>query len=148
MKTCRACKVPKPLSDFSSNTHKACSNCCKRLAENAKRYYARHSKKLIAWQRAYNLRYPEARKNYVLRRLYGLSLGEYNSILERQGGGCAICGVKASSGVSATFHVDHCHEKKVVRGLLCTSCNSGLGRFKDNPDLLIAAADYLKKDTY
>jgi len=42
-------------------------------------------------------------------------------------------------------HLDHCHETRKYRGLLCTTCNVGLGMFKDHPGLLLEAVDYLKK---
>ena len=60
---------------------------------------------------------------------------------DAQGGLCAICGRKQPEKWLA---VDHDHETGVIRGLLCSRCNSGLGQFKDNPDRLRLAADYLE----
>nr|WP_308440241.1 endonuclease VII domain-containing protein [Streptomyces mashuensis] len=55
-----------------------------------------------------------------------------------QGGVCCIC-------LSARpVHVDHCHATDKVRGVLCFSCNAALGQFKDRPDALRRAADYLE----
>ena len=67
---------------------------------------------------------------------------EYNAMLERQGGVCAICKEKPKAGRLA---VDHIHGSRKVRGLLCSLCNSGLGLFKDDPDRLAAAIQYLKR---
>lgn len=66
---------------------------------------------------------------------------EYEAMRERQGGVCAICGEKSKNGRLA---VDHVHGPNTVRGLLCSLCNTGLGLFKDDPDRLAAAIEYLK----
>jgi hypothetical protein len=55
---------------------------------------------------------------------------------------CAICGGPPKHG--SRLHTDHCHATGVVRGLLCITCNAGLGQFRDSPDLVMAALDYLK----
>lgn len=49
------------------------------------------------------------------------------------------------SGKPIDLSVDHCHKTGVNRGLLCSSCNIGLGYFKDSPETLRSAADYLDK---
>lgn len=56
---------------------------------------------------------------------------------------CMICGKIFESGKEK--HVDHCHSTGVIRGILCRSCNCGLGNFKDSPELLKAAIAYLRK---
>lgn len=75
---------------------------------------------------------------------YGMSLDEYQELIKRQGRRCAICGAKQNG---RRLSVDHCHVSKKVRGLLCSSCNFGLGIFKDNPKLLLKAVAYLRRDT-
>lgn len=76
---------------------------------------------------------------------YGLTLSEYDDILESQGGLCAICKTDDPRGHSKAgrFHVDHNHTSGAVRGLLCHDCNTGLGFFKDSTALLEKAKDYL-----
>jgi hypothetical protein len=68
----------------------------------------------------------------------------YESTLNEQGGVCAICGTDTPGG-RGTFHADHDHSNGKPRGVLCHSCNVGLGHFLDNADLLQAALDYLNK---
>lgn len=82
------------------------------------------------------------RKNN-LKRMFGMSIEEYDKKLDDQGGGCKICGLKCVSG--KRLAVDHDHETGKIRDLLCNNCNGGLGKFQDNPELLIKAADYLRK---
>ena len=73
-------------------------------------------------------------------RKYGVSDQEHALLIAKQRGRCAICGEQPGTAL----HVDHCHESLAIRGLLCNSCNNGLGRFRDNPTLLRRAADYLE----
>lgn len=67
---------------------------------------------------------------------------EYQVILARQSGGCAIC----NAVPEYRLRVDHCHETGRVRGLLCHSCNVGLGWFRDDPKRMRAAVAYLIGD--
>ena len=82
-----------------------------------------------------------AQRRYRLKTQYNLTLEDYEAMHEAQGGGCAICGEAEDTG--RLLAVDHDHETGLVRGLLCTRCNTGLGLFRDNPDLLDAAREYL-----
>lgn len=77
-----------------------------------------------------------------LKRRFGMTLADYDEMLERQCGGCAICGTHDTAPYKH-FGVDHDHATGAVRGLLCHGCNSALGRLHDEPELLRAAADYL-----
>jgi hypothetical protein len=91
---------------------------------------------------------PECRRLYARLRRYGLSYGQYQSLLDKQGGLCALCrsAWKGWSGKQG-LHVDHCHKTGRVRGLLCGDCNTAIGRFGDDPALLRAAAAYLEVAT-
>lgn len=81
---------------------------------------------------------PECRRDHRKAREYGLTLEELRAIEERQGGGCAICAV-----VGARLYVDHCHATSAVRGLLCNRCNTGLGKFGEDADMLRRAIAYI-----
>ncbi|HEY7485925.1 MAG TPA: endonuclease VII domain-containing protein [Streptosporangiaceae bacterium] len=77
------------------------------------------------------------RRHYRLTSRYGIGLGELYRMLEEQGGVCPICREDAPTDV------DHDHETGAVRGILCSSCNTGMGQFKDDPVALRRAAEYL-----
>ncbi len=75
---------------------------------------------------------------------YGLTPQQYNEMLEQQNFKCKICGAEKSGSKRADrLFVDHCHKTNKVRGLLCQHCNMSLGGFRDNPDLLQRASQYL-----
>ena len=76
-------------------------------------------------------------KRSELKNRYNLSLEDYETLLIKQNEVCAIC------KESCVLHVDHCHTTGKVRGLLCRSCNLGLGFFKDKPELFEAAKEYV-----
>lgn len=74
----------------------------------------------------------------------GVSADTYTRMFDAQNGRCAICHSDEAKGRGA-FHIDHCHTTGVIRGLLCTTCNTGLGKFHDSSALLREAIDYLKR---
>lgn len=84
-----------------------------------------------------------AKRNERLQSTFGITIDEYDAILAKQGGGCAICNSKEGDRRGWRLHVDHCHRTGKVRGLLCSACNIGLGKFKDNADRLARAIEYL-----
>ena len=72
---------------------------------------------------------------------YGMTLDQYNSMLEEQDNTCPLC-ERTFSDLLPT-NIDHCHDQGHVREILCQDCNKGLGWFRDNPESLRRAADYL-----
>ena len=104
---CSMCGEFKPIGSFSTNSY--CAPC----------------------SRAYNARKGRASG---LKTKYNITIEQYDEMLDAQGGGCAICGVKPTNKRLA---VDHCHTTGKVRGILCTGCNTGLGGF------MLAAAKYI-----
>ncbi len=84
----------------------------------------------------------------TLMRKFGITYKTFKNMLEAQGGGCAICGEQVGmirAGKPLRLSVDHCHGTGAVRGILCNSCNNGIGRFRDDPELLRRAATYLEE---
>jgi predicted nucleic acid-binding Zn ribbon protein len=84
----------------------------------------------------------EKNRQSNLFRRFGITEADYLRMLDDQGGQCAICGT-STPGTSGVFAVDHDHETGKVRGLLCRSCNVGIGNLGDDPGRLAAAIRYL-----
>lgn len=78
---------------------------------------------------------PGQTKWHTVKTPYGLTRRQAQERLK--GAQCEICGDPATAN-------DHCHETDRLRGKLCHLCNLGIGYFKDNPELLLAAAAYLR----
>ena len=94
-------------------------------------------------QRVAEMRRKNPDKRYLVsvKHLYGISAIEYTKALDYQEGACAICGCVPDKKLV----VDHCHTSSIFRGLLCHSCNIGLGAFKDNELILKRAIEYLRR---
>ena len=123
--------------------------------ESDRKYYLEHRERLIEratkrnqtyrdyhreYNRRWHLKYPHKKREAYLKRAYKVSIKEYEELKLIQGGLCAIC-LKPHERLV----IDHCHESKKLRGLLCTTCNAGLGQFKDNTGLLREAVKYLER---
>lgn len=131
MKRCSKCKQVRPFSQFRKNVKAKdghgywCKICCSE----------------------YQKQYPEQRKQRYRRnqfpKKYGITPALYEELLDAQEGKCAIC--KTIAETNRYLCVDHDHKLEEVRGLLCDSCNLGIGKFQDNPYLLEAAARYLRE---
>ncbi len=91
-----------------------------------------------------------------LLRLYGMTEKQHRAMFAKQKGRCGICPRKIVSRFEDTRlwtgaggapndldRVDHCHVTGVVRGLLCSDCNLGLGKFQESKKVLLSAARYL-----
>ncbi len=82
-------------------------------------------------------------KSTELQREFGITLEEYNRLLEQQNGKCACCGRSTPGNRRERFAVDHCHTTGRVRGLLCFHCNTGIGHLNEDIELFRRAIDYL-----
>lgn len=107
-----------------------------------KRYEARYPERAKAQKRKYQKRMAREIRNTKYMRQYGITLIDYEVMLESQGGGCAIC----SGAGKINLAVDHCHTTGKVRGLLCCQCNHLLGNANDDPTILANAIKYLTKE--
>ena len=131
-KNCHICKETKLFTDFNkaSRSKDGLQHYC-RSCSNSKRK---------AWDEAN----PNRVRNKWLTDAYGITLGEYNKMLEAQDHKCAICG-QDETRFQKKLVVDHCHETGKVRQLLCNMCNHGLGNFKDDVALMAEAIKYITK---
>lgn len=160
MKKCIKCDVTRPTNEFHIHPGYAdgrktkCKQCCNlRLKERrksnpelfkakSKEYYKNNVLKMRKYATKFRLADPDRYKGYRLKESFGLSMDDYKSMLSAQNGCCAICNTHQKF-LTKRLAVDHCHESNMIRGLLCGNCNTALGRFKDNPDYLLAAHSYL-----
>jgi hypothetical protein len=161
LKACSKCGELKPLQDYykaagTRDGHRGeCIHCAKvirrqwyeanhaKAVDAAKRWQARNPQKHASYQQEYRNR-PErkrAMRDMYYRRTFGITADDVDALIEKQGGVCVICGRTPER--LASWHVDHCHETGVVRGILCIDCNQGIGKFHEDPQRLRAAADYL-----
>lgn len=113
-----------------------------KVREYDRRYSLKHPDRSKLQKRRWALLHPDIVANKQLIANYGITLEQYNELLAKQKGICAIC--KEPSPNGKRLCVDHCHKTGKVRGLLCDICNKGVGHFRDNSEYLRAAINYLK----
>lgn len=141
-KACTKCGEVKPLDAFSPHAtgrhgrRPACKPC---NAAQARR-----------WATENRERATERRRAAELPKMYGITAEDYDALLARQGGVCAICGQDEPSAHGRTGRqfrlcVDHDHETGAVRGLLCQKCNRALGLLGDDATLIRKAVTYLER---
>lgn len=160
---CRDCGGPKP----AGAGRKLCDACrsaasgrrLERRRDASRNYYRENRDRLVAkncewarnnadrmaeYQRAYHER-DKASGNYLARNLrrYGLTVDDYEALLQAQGGVCAICG---DTDTRRRLNVDHDHATGRVRGLLCNGCNTArLGKLGDSVERAEARAIYYEE---
>lgn len=160
-KACSQCKSIKPFSEFSKHKQHAdglSSNCkvCKNSKRRTDEYRSQALKASRVWRdknpdrvKVWSKKFRESDygktwiRNDSLKRLYGITVEQYNEMFESQKGCCAIC-LKHQSECKKRLAVDHDHETGATRSLLCHHCNTGIGAFRDNSELLDIAIKYLK----
>ena len=116
-KLCGICKKELPRTEFYGKKGYTCKECTSQ----------------------YNKSHPRLSSRY---KRYGISYEKYKIMVEDQGGRCKICGRITEKRLA----VDHKHSDGKIRGLLCTYCNTGLGLFYDDVELLKKAVGYLSDD--
>ena len=106
----------------------------------AKKWYEKNKDKSIQSNKEWKEKHPDYYREKSLLRKYNITLDTYNQMLTKQDNKCAIC-----QDVLNKPHVDHDHNTSKVRGLLCVKCNTALGKFNDDVNIIQRAIDYLKK---
>ena len=160
MKTCKKCKEEKPLDQYSAITRgrasklggiyvaATCKECTKRSSlDSAKRRRLLDPEKTKEKDRKYRLNNARNCRSASLKYRFGITADDYDVMYDNQKGCCAICGIHSSDYTNKTklrLHVDHCHTTGMIRGLLCNSCNTSLGGFKDNEEIMSKAIAYIQ----
>lgn len=145
MKRCERCKETKPVSEFYKYTSqfdglsRKCAACSR---ETHKAYVDAHPEDIARRAKAWRAKNPKKARDYEIKKNYGLPFGSYETMLAAQDGKCGICGT-SDPAPQPRFSVDHDHDTKIVRGLLCAHCNLGIGHLRHDLDILRKAAEYL-----
>ena len=116
-KMCSKCGQSKPRDQFAKN----------RSRRDGLAHYCKvcDKKRYGEFKQKHPDKYKASQRKWHLWRTYGMTVHEFETLLEAQGGGCAICGTREPGG-RGTFCVDHEHETGEIRGLLCHECNTRL----------------------
>lgn len=147
---CRVCGKEKQQIQFNfrRDTNKLRTECKACLSVRYKARYYKTPEKFRSYSRARHqnlkgvINAKRRGKEYLLNLLYkrySISAEDYKNLLEKQEGRCGICRVQRE-----LLCADHEHSSGKVRGLLCKSCNFGLGHFKDDADRCLSAYNYLR----
>jgi hypothetical protein len=133
VKYCGRCKQVLPVSLFAKSKAKKdglqerCTPCRSEHHQKTKHKRPKQTK--------------EQKRKYLISS-YGLTVEEYQKLLNKQNNACAIC--KTTDWGRPSPSIDHCHTTGKVRGLLCNNCNRAIGLLKDNKEILKNAIKYLK----
>jgi len=137
-KICSRCKLDLPMNEFYRSNRRVnglqgnCKKCSNEAKKSSRRKNFEHRK--------------EVRRIQRIKSKYGITDNDRHDMFCDQNGKCLICGIDYKK-LKRGLVIDHDHKTNEIRGLLCSNCNTGLGYFKDNPDFLIKASEYLNKVT-
>lgn len=142
-KWCPGCKSMVLLTGFSKNRSMPdglqtyCQPCS---VSSARAYHKRYPEKHRAYNNDWDRRNPEKKKDAALKGRLGVEAGTYSRLYAEQNGACAICGWV---NTNRRLAVDHCKLTGVIRKLLCSPCNTGIGQFHHSKEKLLKAIQYL-----
>jgi len=171
-KQCSKCKKLLPLDCFTKDIYQksglrpSCKECRK---QKGQKYYLENKEKINRRQKKYRtankdkerLRgkiwyrensdrkkgysskyFEEVKRNCDYKRKFNITLDDYDKMFKEQDGVCGICGLPQ---IMRRLAVDHDHKTGKIRGLLCSGCNTSIGRLQDNPERLVKMMQYLQK---
>lgn len=148
-RTCKVCNQLLPTDNFQKQGYR-CRQC---RSEKQKAYWASLPKDIkVARQKngkyakTWRINNPEkskmiARKTHIMRK-FGITIEEYETMLLSQDSVCAICKNKCATG--NYLAVDHNHNTQKIRALLCKNCNTAIGLFKEDINIMTNAIEYIK----
>lgn len=145
---CIKCNEEKEITKFNRFFRKGkeyhehtCYSCRQKLWRQNPENLSKAVKRTKEWYEKNKSYVKRDKRDRDLKRLYGIGEVDFNEMLAKQEGKCKIC--KKPQTEEKYLHVDHCHDTKKIRGLLCTKCNTGLGLFCESAELLEKAKEYL-----
>jgi hypothetical protein len=145
-KQCTGCTLMKPLEQFGlhKNGVKGRASQCRSCRSEDRRTKPRVRLCDMDPERAERLR--RSRKNAVFLKAYGITLDRFEEMVAEQDGKCFLCRRPPSGTTpsSSVLYMDHDHTTGKPRRPLCHDCNTSLGRFGDDPDLMERGAAYLR----
>lgn len=130
----------KNIKDRRAQQRRWRRNNPEKAKEHGRKWKAKNPDKMLGYSNKWNRLNPEGVHRKRIKYLYGITTEQYDNLLKSQDGKCAICN---SPGNGIRLDVDHCHETKAIRGLLCRKCNQGIGLLGNNTGRLASAIDYL-----
>lgn len=132
---CKTC-----CSEFQpkNKTHVYCSSKCRNV------WRVRDPAKMQTYKQRYRDKSKDKTRNYHLLRNFGITLAQYQELLEKQAECCAVCGKHAETE-GRSFAVDHDHNTGEIYGLLCYVCNNKVIGNKRDPELFYKASEYLRQ---
>ena len=153
-KRCTICRKLLPISEFGKNKlgkeglQAYCRPCNNLQHRQYRKDHPEKEREVYLRRRQKNLeKFLYNKKEFAIKWRYGITMDEYNKMIEKSENRCAICNKEFTK--DNHVHIDHDHSKNkgdngFIRGLLCGKCNIGLGQFYDDPENLIKAAAYLR----
>ena len=130
-------KDPKKQSDWVAANQE-------RVREHKRKSAAKHPETAARWARDNPHKRYSAVAKYRLRKLYGMTVEQYEAMLVAQDGRCGVCNGPFSEERASQPVVDHDHGTGQVRSLLHHRCNVGIGALGDDPRLCEMATNYLR----
>ncbi len=127
-KRCTKCRRTLPHGEFNRQRHRpdGLQYWCKVCARKHYHTYIKAN--------------PKAQRDRWLKSRHGLNPEQYEELAAIQGDACAVC----KEPLALKPRIDHCHNRKIIRGILCHHCNVALGHLRDDPTRIRALAEYVE----
>ena len=147
MKTCPRCQETKPKTEFVKHKNRKdglapyCRPCARLRTVEYRERIGKEAYNVLQyqWWQKNKERAKRYRRKSTLKRSYGLTIEQYEEMVQSQGGNCAVC-LKPPNDI---LYVDHDHATGRVRKLLCQSCNFALGLLEEDVERISRLIDYI-----
>lgn len=152
-KECAVCENILPVGEFYKKSAKTkrgwfYDGCCKNCSRQQCREYSvgnreKRNKRLREWRRKNPAKARQNDKKKALKQNYGITLEQLELLKSTNEYRCWICNRE-----NERLFVDHCHQTKEVRGILCPVCNTYLGVINDDPEIASEIVKYLNGNSH